>query len=59
MPAGTTLAPGAGYQVATGDSQPQGAGMKCGDKPIWNNGEETIYLRGPGGVILSIESVKR
>ena len=59
MPAGTTLTPGAGYQVATGDSQPQGAGLKCGDKPIWNNGGETIYLRGPGGVILSIESVKR
>lgn len=57
--AGTSLAPGAGYQVATGDSQPQGVGLKCGDKPIWNNGGETIYLRGPGGVILSIESVKR
>lgn len=59
MPTGTNLAPGGGFQVATGDSQPQGAGLKCGDKPIWNNGGETIYLRGPSGVILSIESVKR
>jgi len=37
VPGGTTLAPGAGYQVATGESQPQGAGFKCGDGPIWNN----------------------
>lgn len=59
IPRGTTLAPGAGYQVATGDSQLQGAGLKCGDKPIWNNNGETIYLRGPQGLILSIESVRR
>ncbi len=59
VPAGTTVAPGAGYQVATGDSQPQGAGLKCGDKPIWNNEGETIFLHGPEGVVLSIESVRR
>lgn len=59
IPSGTVLAPGADYQIATGDSQPQGGGLKCGDKPIWNNGGETIYLRGPGGLILSIESERR
>lgn len=59
VPGGTTLAPGAGYQVATGESQPQGAGFKCGDGPIWNNTGETIYLRGPAGVVVEIESVRR
>jgi len=59
VPDGTTLAPGAGYQVATGESQPQGAGFKCGDGPIWNNTGETIYLRGPAGVVVEIESVRR
>jgi hypothetical protein len=49
IPAGTVLAPGAGYQVATGDSEPQGAGVKCGDKPIWNNGGEVVYLHGVDG----------
>lgn len=53
------LAQGAGYQVATGDSQPQENGMKCGAKPIWNNDGETIYLHGASGLILSIESVRR
>lgn len=53
------VAPGAGYQVATGDSQPQGAGVKCGDGPIWNNTGETFYLRGPPGVVVEIESVRR
>ena len=59
VPAGTTLAPGAGYQVATGESQPQGDGVKCANKPIWNNEGETIYLRGPEGFVLEIESVRR
>jgi len=59
VPGGTTLAPGAGYQVATGESQPQGAGFKCGERPIWNNNGETIYLRGPAGVAVEIESVRR
>jgi uncharacterized protein YraI len=59
VPAGVVLAPGAGYQVATGDSQPQGNGMKCGAKPIWNNGGETIYLHGASGLVVSIESVRR
>lgn len=59
VPDGVVLAPGASYQVATGDSQPQGNGMKCGAKPIWNNDGETIYLHGASGLVLSIESVRR
>jgi len=59
VPRGTTLAPGAGYQVATGESQPQGNGFKCGDRPIWNNNGETIYLRGPAEFVVEIESVRR
>ncbi len=58
VPNGTTVAPGAGYQVATGDSEPQGAGFKCAGKPIWNNSGETIYLRAPDGFVLSIEAVR-
>lgn len=59
IPAGIVLQPGSGYQIATGDSQPQGAGSKCGDKPIWNNGGESIYVRSPAGIILTIESERR
>jgi len=59
VPDGVVLAPGNGYQVATGDSQPQGNGIKCNEKPIWNNDEETIYLFRPSGLILSIESVQQ
>jgi hypothetical protein len=60
IPAGIVLAPGAGYQVATGDSQPQGAGVKCGDKPIWNNGGEVVYLHGvDGSVVVEVEAGRR
>ena len=48
IPGGTILQPGEGFQVATGDSQPRARGIKCGDKPIWNNEGETIYLEAPG-----------
>ena len=58
IPSGATVAPGAGYQVATGDSQPQGAGFKCAGKPIWNNSGETIYLRAPDGLVLSLEAAR-
>lgn len=56
IPGGTVLQPGEGFQVATGDSQPQTRGMKCGDKPIWNNDGETIYLEAPGGGRIEIQS---
>lgn len=59
IPNGVALDPGAGYQVATGDSQPRSNGMKCGAKPIWNNGGETIYLHGASGLVLSIESARQ
>ncbi len=56
IPGGTILQPGEGFQVATGDSQPRARGMKCGDKPIWNNDGETIYLEAPGGGRIEIQS---
>lgn len=56
IPAGVVLQPGEGYQIATGDSQPTARGYKCGDKPIWNNQGETIYLRTPDGQTLQIET---
>ena len=37
VPAGTVLAPGGIFEIATGDSVVRGQGIKCGDKPIWNN----------------------
>ena len=55
IPGGTVIDPGATYQVATGDSVPVEPGMKCGDKPIWNNSGETIFLQTPDGEI-SVES---
>lgn len=58
IPAGTVLDPGALYQIATGDSAPSGPGYSCGNKPIWNNGGETIYLHLSDGQTLSIESVR-
>lgn len=59
IPAGIVLQPGSGYQIATGDSQPQIAGSKCGDKPIWNNGGESIYVWSLDGLVLTIESERR
>ncbi len=56
IPGGTVLQPGEGFQVATGDSQPRMRGMKCGDKPIWNNEGETIYLEAPDGRRIEIQS---
>ena len=49
IPGGSVLQPGQVYQVATGDSQPSSPGYKCGNKPIWNNKGEIIYLDWPGG----------
>ena len=56
IPGGTVLQPGAGYQVATGESQPSGNGFKCGDRPIWNNDGETIYLLTADGRQITIQS---
>ncbi len=58
IPGGTVLQPGEGFQVATGDSQPRARGMKCGDKAIWNNEGETIYLEAPGVGLIEIQSRK-
>lgn len=58
IPGGTVLQPGEGFQVATGDSQPRARGMKCGDKSIWNNEGETIYLEAPGIGRIEIQSRK-
>lgn len=54
IPAGVILQPAQGYQIATGDSQPGQPGYKCGDKTIWNNKGETIYLRTHDGQTLQI-----
>ena len=56
IPDGTVLQPGAGYQVATGESRPSGHGFKGGDKPIWNNDGETIYLQAADGRQITIQS---
>ncbi len=56
VPGGTVLQPGQVYQVATGDSQPGQPGHKCGNRPIWNNNGETIYLRLPDGTGMQIET---
>ena len=56
IPPGVILQPAAAYQIATGDSQPAAAGYKCGDKTIWNNQGETIYLRAPDGRQLQIRT---
>ncbi len=58
IPGGTVLQPGEGFQVATGDSQPRTRGTKCGDKTIWNNDGETIYLEAPDGRRIEIQSRK-
>jgi hypothetical protein len=58
IPGGTVLQPGEGFQVATGDSQPKTRGTKCGDKTIWNNDGETIYLEAPDGRRIEIQSRK-
>lgn len=52
---GTMLQPGQTYQIATGDSWHTEPGLKCGDKTIWNNDGETLYLNSPVGS-LQIES---
>lgn len=58
IPNGIAVEPGASYQIATGDSTPTGPGYSCADKPIWNNGGETIYLHMHDGQTLSIESAR-
>jgi len=52
VPDGTQLPAGVVYQIATGDSQPSKPGFKCGDKPVWNNKGEDIYLHTASGVVL-------
>ena len=59
VPAGTILAPGGIFEVATGDSVVRGQGIKCGSKPIWNNTGEDIRLHGPDGQLIVIQSVRR
>lgn len=54
IPGGTVLQPGEGFQVATGDSQPTARGYKCGNKTIWNNKGETIFLRALDGQVKQI-----
>lgn len=54
IPSGTVLQPGETFTVATGDAQPQGRGYKCGDKPIWNNDAETIFLRSTDGRVFQV-----
>lgn len=56
IPGGTVLQAGAAFQVATGDSQVTGSGMKCGDKPIWNNEGETITLKAPDGQVIQLRT---
>ncbi|MBX3050849.1 MAG: lamin tail domain-containing protein [Caldilineaceae bacterium] len=56
IPSGATLQPGESFEAATGDSQPRGRGYKCGDKPIWNNSGETIFLKSTDGRVYQIES---
>ncbi|GIV73528.1 MAG: hypothetical protein KatS3mg049_2084 [Caldilinea sp.] len=57
IPGDTVLQPGEVYQVATGDSVPTGNGYKCGNKPIWNNQGETIYLhKADGSIVRQIET---
>ncbi len=56
MPGGTVLQPGEMFTIATGDSQPQGHGYKCGDKSIWNNSGETILLHSTSGQVFQIET---
>ena len=59
VPEGTVLEPDEAFQIATGDSQPQTRGYKCGNRPIWNNKGETIYLRAQdGAIVLTIHSKK-
>lgn len=56
IPGGTTLQPGEVFTVATGDAQPQGRGYKCGDKTIWNNEGEVIFLRATNGRVFQIST---
>jgi len=53
VPGGIVLQPGQTYHVATGDSVPLDPGFKCGDKPIWNNDGETIYLKSADGSVVN------
>lgn len=56
IPGGSLLQPGQIYQVATGDSQPDAPGYKCGDKPIWNNNGETIFLKTTNGQVFQVNT---
>ena len=56
IPGSIILQPGEAYQIATGDSQPTASGYKCGDKTIWNNEGEIIYLRTSDGQTLQIST---
>lgn len=54
IPGGTVLQPNEGFQIATGDSQPTARGYKCGNKTIWNNDGETIFLKALDGQVKQI-----
>lgn len=56
IPGGSLLQPNQLYQVATGDSEPGTPGYKCGDKPIWNNEGETIFLKTTNGQVFQINT---
>lgn len=56
IPGGSLLQPGQTYEVATGDSQPGAPGYKCGDKPIWNNEGETIFLKTTDGQVFQLKT---
>lgn len=51
IPGGTVIQPGEVYQIATGESQPSAPGYKCGEKTIWRNEGETIFLHTPNGIL--------
>jgi hypothetical protein len=55
VPGGVVLAAGAQYEIASGNSSPQGAGMVCANKPIWNNKGERITLEG-GGISMFLDT---
>lgn len=56
IPGETVLQPNESFQVATGDSQVTGRGFKCGDKPIWNNEGEIIFLIARDGQRIQIRT---
>lgn len=56
VPGATILQSGEMFTVATGDSQPQGRGVKCGDGNIWNNDGEIIFLHSTDGQVFQVQT---